>query len=154
MTACNASPLIALAQIERLELLEALFGGVIVSPAVAREVAPTLPQLPAWADVQPLTQPLASDVLAFALGAGERETISLAIEQSAERVLLDDLPARRLAITLGLQVTGTLGILLTAKREGLTGPIRPLLDGLAAHDFHASSRLFEHVLREAGEADR
>jgi predicted nucleic acid-binding protein len=51
----NASPLIALEQMGCLHLLEQLFGKILVPPAVAREVAPTV-TLPAWVEQHGLTQ--------------------------------------------------------------------------------------------------
>ena len=50
----NASPLIALEQIGHLQLLEHIFGTVLIPPAVAHEVAPTV-TLPTWVEGQELT---------------------------------------------------------------------------------------------------
>lgn len=148
---CNASPLIALEQIGQLSLLQHLFGQILITPAVGREVEPTLSKRPAWMEVRSLQQPMRARVLAASLGAGESETISLAVEVSASRVLLDDRPARRLAAVLGLNVTGTLGILLAAKQRGLVEQIKPLLEALLTHDFRVSEALLEQVLQRAGE---
>ena len=147
----NASPLIALEQIGQLSLLQHLFGQILITPAVGREVEPTLPKRPAWIEAHSLQQPIGTRVLAASLGVGESETISLAVEVSASRVLLDDRPARRLAAVLGLKVTGTLGILLAAKQRGLVEQIKPLLEALMNHDFRVSEALFEQILQRAGE---
>jgi hypothetical protein len=61
--------------------------------------------------------PLPQAVLRRSLGDGEREALALAVEIQAERILLDDRPARRVAQELQLLVTGTAGILLAAKRH-------------------------------------
>ena len=82
----NASPLIALEQIGCLHLLEPLFGKILVPPAVAREVAPTV-TLPTWVEQQRLTQTIGPLILGAALGAGESEAISLALEIRAQRVI-------------------------------------------------------------------
>ena len=90
----NSSPLIALARIQRLDLLPAIFESVLIPPAVAREILPSIPVLPAWLRIQ------APNVLAPAslprrrLGDGEREALALAIELRADWIILDDLPAR------------------------------------------------------------
>src|SRR5438067_8821783 len=104
---CNSSPLIALDQIGQLDLLEQLFGSVLVPPAVVREVGPAL-ALPAWIVEQSLTQGLAPQLLRPSLGPGESEAIAMALEVNAAWVVLDDRPARRLAQALGLTVIGTL----------------------------------------------
>jgi predicted nucleic acid-binding protein len=49
----------------------------------------------------------------------EREALALSLEFHAERVILDDFPALRLAQPMGSRVIGTLGVLLAAKRLGL-----------------------------------
>ena len=43
----NASPLIAFASIEQLDLFSALFQSIVIPPAVAFEIAPSIPGLPA-----------------------------------------------------------------------------------------------------------
>jgi predicted nucleic acid-binding protein len=144
----NSSPLIGLTQIGQLGLLHSLFAEIRVPPAVAREVARSV-QLPGWIVVQTprtLLPPLTS------LGPGEREAISLALELGADWVILDERAGRRAAERAGLQVVGTLGILLRAKQQGHIARVRPLLDLLQANHFHASPSLLELTLRLAGEA--
>ena len=108
----NASRLIAFAAIEQLPLLPAVFQSILIPPAVALEIAPSIPTLPPWLRVESLKQPIPGLVLRRSLGAGEREALALAIETRAERILLDDLPARGIARTLNLSVIGTVGVLL------------------------------------------
>ena len=128
----NSSPLIALARIQRLDLLPAIFESILIPPAVAREIAPSIPVLPTWLRIQaPNVLPHGS-LLRRRLGEGEREALALAIELKADWIILDDLPARRSAETTGLTVIGTLGTLVTAKRTGLLKSIHPELDALLA----------------------
>ncbi len=148
---CNASPLIGLEQIKKLDLL-ALFDAVFIAPAVAREVMPTIPALPPQINIQPLTQPLSAQILRASLGAGESETIALALETNTSIVILDDLAARRLATRLGLRPLGTLGVLLIAKNRGAIPAVKPLIDELSRFHFHASDALIRQVLEKAGEA--
>jgi predicted nucleic acid-binding protein len=77
--------------------------------------------------------------------------VSLALESAARLIVLDDRPARRLAVALGLRVIGTLGILLESKQRGLLPALRPHLDALLAHHFRVSQQLYQQVLRDAGE---
>jgi hypothetical protein len=90
---------------------------------------------------------------AATLGLGEQAAIALASELDAAWVILDDLPARRLAARQGLRIIGTVGILVAAKRAGLLESIQPLLDDLDAAEFRLSSRVRRVVLREAGELE-
>ena len=52
------------------------------------------------------------------LDAGEAEAIGLALQKHADWLLLDERDARRVAKSLGLKVTGVLGILLKASMDG------------------------------------
>jgi predicted nucleic acid-binding protein len=88
-----------------------------------------------------------------ALGYGEREALALALEIQAERIILDDRAARRVAQELNLHVTGTGGILLVAKRHALIPRIRPFLDRLVEKSFFVGPDLYDDLLRRAGEHD-
>lgn len=84
-------------------------------------------------------------------GDGEREAIALALEIQAALVILDDLPARRIALAARLNVISTLGVLLGAKRAGLIDRIRPELESLLKTSFFLSPMLYAQLLAEAGE---
>lgn len=67
---------------------------------------------------------------------------------------LDLLPERRgrnIAMALGIPQTGTVGILLTAKKAGAIPALTPLLDDLIENGIRLSSRLYEEARRLAGE---
>ncbi|HEY6345574.1 MAG TPA: DUF3368 domain-containing protein [Bryobacteraceae bacterium] len=147
----NSSPLIALAQISRLDLIYRLHTRVLVPPEVEREVRPTLPNLPAWIGVKALSRPPEPRVVSTTIGPGECEVISLGLEVNAERVILDDQPARRLAARLGLRVIGTLGLLLAAKDRGFVTRIKPELERLRDVQFFMDQDLYDRVIGQAGE---
>lgn len=144
----DSSPLIILWQIDRLELLKHVFDHVVVPAAVSREVAPSLRDLPSWVHERPAPPPLQG----MDLGAGEQEAIALALAVSADFLVLDDLPARRLATRLGLQVTGSAGLLVRARRQGLIDAVRPDLDAMIASGLYVSRRVYLEVLATVGEA--
>ncbi len=146
----NSSPLIALAHVGQLDLIRALLGEVIVPPAVVREVFGDR-ELPPWVRIRAPAQPFAESV-SPALGPGERDAIALAIEAHAARIILDDLPARRFAASLGLVVVGTAGLLLAAKTAGIIPAVAPILDDLLASGFRLSPVVLAAVLVAAGEA--
>jgi uncharacterized protein len=146
----NSSPLIALEQLDLLDVLEQIFGNVLVPPAVAKEVAPTV-TLPAWIKEQSLSQAIGPHILSTSLGAGESEALSLALELKASLLILDERPARRLAQALNVPVIGTLGLLVKAKQLGLIAEIKPQLDALLKHDFRVSPTLYDKILEDAGE---
>lgn len=68
------------------------------------------------------------DVLA-ALDAGETSVIMVALQQGIKLVLIDERKGRRVALAAGLEVSGTVGVILRAKRWGLVPAVRPVLEG-------------------------
>ena len=147
----DTSPIIALDGIGRLGLLRELYGEVLVPPAVAQEAAPRT-ELPAWIVQTALEQAVGPRILMASLGPGESAAIALALEREARLLILDDLPARRLAQAIGLPVAGTLAVLVRAKRRGLLVEIKPDIDALMSNDFRVARALREAILLNAGES--
>jgi predicted nucleic acid-binding protein len=155
---CDTSPLQYLHQLELLHVLPALAKQIIVPPAVLDEVAvgraagvilPDLAHLAYIAVRHPKAEsalPLVSD-----LGPGETEVLMLGLELRDSIVILDDALGRRIAEALALKFTGTLGLLLDAKRCGLIPSIRPLLDQLQDLRFRLSLPTRQAILQLAGE---
>lgn len=146
----ESSPLIIFHQIGRLELLRNLFDTIVAPPAVTREIAPSLGTLPAWIHERHFTT---IPDLVMSLDAGEREAIALAFHVSADVIVLDDLDGRRRAAQLGLNVIGSTGILLQARRRGLIDAVRPELEAMITNGFYVGSQLYRDVLAAAGEED-
>jgi predicted nucleic acid-binding protein len=117
----DASAFIAFTQIEQLSLLQKLFAEILVPPAVAREAAPSLPQLPAWIRIRTPEGPLHAALAKVSLVPGETEAISLALKAKADRIILDDRQARNLAPALGLAIVGRAGVLRSVPRPTAPG---------------------------------
>ncbi len=152
----NTTPLIALAGIDRLELLGALFGNIRVVQEVVDECAvggkiivPSLKKL-SWITVVESTPPTLSGPL-LELDKGERHTLDMVRKQSADWVIIDERIGRDLAEYIGLKVTGTLGVLLKAKRQGLIGSFKNAVDEMQANGIYYHGLLVEKLVREAGE---
>jgi uncharacterized protein len=130
----NTSPLLNLAIISELERVREQLGEVLVPPAVLAEfrletdragsAAIRRALTEGWIGVEPVANRSFVEVLRRELDAGEAEALVLAVEQGGSRVLLDEQEARRVARTLGLPVTGALGILLAAYRSGRLPSLR------------------------------
>lgn len=69
----------------------------------------------------------------------------------ADRLLVDDQRARRVALHNGIAVVGSLGVLLRAKESGLISEVRPLLAAIQLAGVHYSDQLVSEALRLAGE---
>ena len=84
---------------------------------------------------------------------GEAEVIALGLEQRARLVLIDELIGRKVAESLGLQITGSVGILIKAKQAGEITAVKPLLEEMVARGMYYSRRFMEAVLRQVHRID-
>ncbi|MFD0715179.1 DUF3368 domain-containing protein [Paenibacillus sp. GCM10027626] len=159
---CNSSPIIALSSIKQLSLLPELFDAIHIPHAVYTEVtrgsesAEGVSQLEHVLQTPPFQLYQVENREAVyrlygKLHLGEIEVVMAAKELSVSEVLLDDLPARKLAQTFLLQPLGTLGVLILAKKEGKIPALKSLLDQLISRNFRVSAKLYDQVLRYAGE---
>jgi len=145
-----------------LDLLPQLFGTIVIPDVVYQEllangenhpVTQTVMTL-AWLEVRSVSDQ--SQVLILErehrLDPGEANAIVLALELQATQLLIDERLGRSEAKRQGLSITGILGVLLAAKRQGLISVIRPILDGLVNEaNFRISRRLYNETLVLAGE---
>lgn len=151
----DASPLRYLILIEHTHVLPALYGHVIVPPAVitelTRERTPNLVRTwvmerPDWLQIQAPTRvvtPIRTD-----FGEGEREAIRLAVEMSADALLVDDRDARHEAERLGVPVVGTLRVLADASQHGFAD-LAVAFARLRQTNFRASNQLLQQLLDDA-----
>ena len=154
----NTSPLLVLAKIQRLGLLTQLYARLVIPGAVVDEVGAKVDA--AAAQIQALVatprvtvqratpQTLAG--LPVDLGPGEREAIALALETAADLVVLDDQAGRRLARARGLQVTGTVGVLIEARSRGLLPALRPELDRLRDAGLWLADAFYQRLCQAEG----
>jgi predicted nucleic acid-binding protein len=75
----------------------------------------------------------------------------MATEYQPSLLIIDDLKGRKLAKRLDLAITGTLGLILKAKKEGVIPRVKPLFDKVQSTNFRLSPRLLADILQEAGE---
>ena len=149
----NATPVIALALINQLDLLRRVYGEALIPPAVRAEVLAGGPGSPGfvelqraeWIRVTDLQDPRRADLLSD-LDRGEAEVIALAQELNATLVIVDERLARRHVRRLGLKLTGTLGVLLKAKERGLIPVVKPLIDRLQRGGFRLDYFVIAEVL--------
>lgn len=155
----NTTPVSNLIRIGRLALLGEIFGRIAIPIQVAEELDRGEHVLGRWreapgADCLSVLAPESGPFLhqlSLQLDAGEAGAIALAVDHGA-LVLLDEVAARKIAAHHQLRLTGTLGILVEAKRLGLVATVRPLMEALEREGFHVSTKLRARVLHEAGEA--
>lgn len=122
----NATPLISLALLDRLDILRALFDQVIVPTAVYDEVVTNALGRPGavlircadWLQVMTPSAVPTIEPMLLGLDTGETQVLLLAREMNPDWVLIDERLARRVAHSMDLPVKGTLGILLAGVLAG------------------------------------
>ena len=127
---------------------EAVFGEVTSKDDRASRY---LQRRPAWIRVEKAPACDDASLMPAKLHAGEIEVLLLARQRHAALVVLDDNAARKTAAFLGLDLTGALGILIAAKREGFVDSVGACLDELRAGGFRVSDVVASHALSQAGE---
>ena len=157
VVATNAGPLIYLSVLGRLSLLRDLFSEVLLPDAVYEEVVLHGHGLPGanetkaavedgWLRRAVVQNRALVDALLGELDVGEAEAIALARELGLRWILMDDRSGRAKARLMGLTVTGTIGVLLLAKRSSIDVDLKRDLDLLVEHNFRISRELYEQLI--------
>ncbi len=85
------------------------------------------------------------------LDKGEAAVIQLALDKAVSTVCIDEPAGRRAARLYDLALTGSVGILLRALREGYTFSMRAAIERMRTHGIRLSTRVIEFALTQAGE---
>ena len=152
----DTGPLIHLSEADALHLLK-LSGGILIPPAVATEFKGNLSKwkLPDWMQLHQLNTQSNEQAIAWTqhdfIDLGEAEAIALALQKQSDWLLTDDAEARQFAENLGLEVHGSIGLLLWAIALG------HVESGAQAHQIlhdlkRSSLWISERVLIEAAKA--
>jgi len=153
----DTSPVTSLIQIGQLELLNAIFGQVVIPTAVYEELCRVPGQQIVidqqnWLFIDHAQDSKHVKTLEIDLDPGEAEAIVLALELKADYLVIDELKGRNKAEEIGLKIIGSLGVLLQAKQLGLIPAVKPLIDNLIQKaEFRVHPALYQQVLKIAGE---
>ena len=155
----NSTPLIILSNINQLNLLKDLYSEIYIPEAVFKEVTEKadsacqqIKDNTDWIHVCKITDESQKRMYQAKLHAGEVEVMILAQEKPvSDLVILDDNAAKKTAKFLGLKVTGSLGVILKAKKTGLIKEVAPLMNQLISNGFYITKEIYDLVKSEAGE---
>ncbi|EIP97757.1 putative nucleic acid-binding protein [Opitutaceae bacterium TAV1] len=158
LVVCDASPLILLAKLRRIDLLVAMADEIWIPEAVWREVTVNSGS---HEEIQEIVKGLAGCVrkadpsleMAFGLQVdpGEAAALALVARHPSACLLIDDRRGRAVAELNGWHCVGTLGWLIMAKRHGLVGEIGPLINRLLGEGAFIDPRVVSRALATAGE---
>jgi predicted nucleic acid-binding protein len=144
----DTSCFIVLEKINELDLLYKIYGQIITTNEVASEYGQPLPD---WIIIKETSDKYRKQILGFQLDKGEASVIELAIETPGSTIILDDLKARTVAQKLGIEITGTIGVIVKAKQNGVISSIKPYLDKIRKNGFHLTVEIEKQALLIAGE---
>ncbi|MCC5617953.1 DUF3368 domain-containing protein [Nostoc sp. CHAB 5836] len=155
----NTSPILNLAIIDRLILLHQQFDEILIPIAVLDElkISEDRPGSQAireaisagWIQSREVTNEPLAQLLKQTLDKGESEAIALAVELKADWTLLDEREGRKVAKSLGLKVTGILGLLLRAKQSGELESLQPAINELISKaGFRIAPELLVQILTQ------
>jgi hypothetical protein len=157
----NTGPIIALAKLDRLDILVSLFSTVLIPPMVNRELMGRIGE--EWSAIEKGLQtfititevsevPRDTEMALMSVDEGERQAISLAISIGSDvLLLLDDKAGRTAAKQLGVRVTGTVGLLLLAKERRLIPSVTEYLKSLRVNGYWLSDEIIAVAICVAGE---
>jgi predicted nucleic acid-binding protein len=151
---------ILLGKVGHLGLLEALCAQLIVPAAVVTEVCAESHRDAGqdWLRGQARAYvrdvgPVDSLITTWDLGIGESKVLTWAREHPDYEAILDDRAARNCALSLGIPVRGTLGVIMLAKREGLLKHVQPVFARLQEAGLRIAPAVLDTALELAGEKD-
>lgn len=144
----DTSCLIVLAKIQSIHILQKLYSEILITPEIAEEYSE---QLPDWIKIKSVSNQQNQKKLEVQLDSGEASAIALAIELKDCLLILDDLQGRKVATTLKLEFTGTLGVLVRAKNAGHIASIKIILQELKKIKFRISAEVEKDILLQSNE---
>jgi len=144
----DTSCFIALSNIGQLHILRQLYKQIVTTKDIAQEFGEPLPD---WVEVLAVSDKTKQQLLEVQVDKGEASAIALALESENPFLILDDFRARKLAGSLKISYTGTLGVILAAKQKGIIPSVKPLLEKIKQTNFRLSPDLELRALIEAKE---
>lgn len=120
----DTSCLILLSKVDELDILRANYRRILITPEIAEEFNQDIPD---WIEVVETKDKQLQRLLEDSLDLGESTALTLSFETENSTVILDDLKARKIAVKLGLKVTGTIGVVIKAKLNGTIPSAKTIL---------------------------
>lgn len=144
----DTSCIVQLYLVGELDILQKLFGQVIITREIEVEFRGKLPE---WFSVSSPANKTYQKILEATVDKGEASAIALAVEYEDVLLIMDDLKGRKLAHELGINIIETLGIVVDAKLNGHLASVRNCIEDFKRTGFRISSELEQIILQKSGE---
>ena len=143
----DTSCLIIYDKINKLYILRNTFRELKVTPQVANEFG----SLPDWILVKEVENQAKFIELTNNLGDGEASSIALAIETGNSLLIIDEKKGRKIAADHGIEIIGSLGILLKAKQKKVIDSVKDIINAIERTNYRIAPAIKEELLKQAGE---
>jgi predicted nucleic acid-binding protein len=162
MIVSNTTPISNFLHLNRTDILRLMFEKIHIPAAVRYEIDASFSDNRQWQQclkdeffvILKVKSPAFFYQILGQLHKGEAEALCICMENKADLCLLDDKDARFFAKQHRIPITGTLGILVQAKKKGLIQSVKPLMDELKSHHhFWISGAMYREVLNLSGETE-
>ncbi|MGM0411444.1 MAG: DUF3368 domain-containing protein [Bacillota bacterium] len=140
----NTSCLIVLDNIGMLDILKELYGKIFTTNEVSEEFGKSIPD---WIEVKTLSDLKYFNLMKNFVDPGEASTIALSVEMDDNKIILDDLKARKLAQKLNIEITGTIGVLIKARQKDIVKSSSSVMNKLKDEGFRISEELENELLK-------
>jgi len=154
----DASPIILLGKAGLLKIISSLASLWIVPDGVIAEIEAKRPIDSYITDLETNSKVSkeAIDVLnpvitTWDLGRGETEVLSLAMQLTDAKAVLDDLQARKCAALLQIPLIGSIGLMVMAKRNGYIDDVKPEFEKLVKAGMHIDAKVLDEIYKRIGE---
>lgn len=144
----DTSCLILFHKIGELDLLNKLYGKLFITDVVFKEFNQPIPN---WIEIVQLNTDVDKGLSGY-LDAGEATSIALALEHEGSLLIIDENKGRKAAKEMGISVTGSLGVLITAKSKGHLKSVKPIIEKIQRTNFRISENLIERAIEKANES--
>ena len=144
----DTSSLIALNNIGELNILAKLYSSITITQEIIKEYGLELPN---WIKIEKVSDEKKFRLLNLQLDEGESSAIALALEKDNSLLIIDERKGRATAKSLGISITGILGVILKAKELKYIDRVEPILHKLENVDFRMSGKLKNKILAKSQE---
>src|SRR3989304_1491081 len=143
----DTSCLIALTNIDKLDILRDLYREVIITKDVYDEFGGTLPD---WIMISEVKSRKKQAELESRLDKGEASSIALALEIQNSTLIIDEVKGRKIAQSLNIDIIGTIGVLLLADKKGLIKDVISIILKMVNKGFRLSDKLIDKLIEKYG----
>ena len=153
----NTTPILSFIKLNRLDILKKIYEKILIPEAVFNEIREgkskyyTDISKESWIEILKVENRKILSQLEKKLDKGEAEAIALSLELSADLLLIDEKLGRKIAEEKGIKITGTIGILIKAKKQGIIKEVKPFIYELIEKGNYYKESFIKLILQHTGE---